>query len=292
MKKKILTLLVLLMTAVTGAVAQGSDPDPIELTSADGETWTLASMPDYDVELEVEYETALALSETTDNSAALTEWNGYEADVTLTRTLAAGSWNTFAVPFATAIPDGWTVKKLTTSSYNSSTKELELTFDGATSIVAGTPYLVKVDANVENPTFNDVTVSKTPAPVSSDVVNFIPTLGKELVTGPDGHKSEADYVLFLTSGNKLKNPTVVNDSEQQSSYMKGFRAYFQLKGEAASARAFNLNLDDGTTSIISIAAEDGGQSANGIYTIDGRKLESMPTKKGVYIVNGKKVVIK
>ena len=35
--------------------AQGSDPDPIELTSTDGETWTLASMPDYDVELEVEY---------------------------------------------------------------------------------------------------------------------------------------------------------------------------------------------------------------------------------------------
>ena len=37
------------------AFGAGSGPDPIELTSTDGETWTLASMPDYDVELEVEY---------------------------------------------------------------------------------------------------------------------------------------------------------------------------------------------------------------------------------------------
>ena len=37
------------------AFGAGSGPDPIELTSTDGKTWTLASMPDYDVELEVEY---------------------------------------------------------------------------------------------------------------------------------------------------------------------------------------------------------------------------------------------
>ena len=45
----------------------------VDLTpSADGKTWTLAATPAFDVELEVEYETALALSETTNNSAALT----------------------------------------------------------------------------------------------------------------------------------------------------------------------------------------------------------------------------
>ncbi len=55
MKKKVFSMLALLAAVVTGAWAQGSDPAPIELTSTDGETWTLASMPDYDVELEVEY---------------------------------------------------------------------------------------------------------------------------------------------------------------------------------------------------------------------------------------------
>jgi hypothetical protein len=34
--------------------------------------------------------------------------------------------------------------------------------------------------------------------------------------------------------------------------MKGFRAYFQLKGDAANARSINLNLDGETTGIHSI----------------------------------------
>ncbi|MBR6276687.1 MAG: hypothetical protein IKR31_07150, partial [Prevotella sp.] len=232
--------------------AQG--PDPIELTSTDGETWTLASMPDYDVELEVtyytegveltknpdgtwtlaatpafqvelevEYETALALSETTDNSAALTEWNGYEADVTLTRTLAAGSYNTFAAPFSTAIPSGWTVKELSSTSFADGT--LTLKFATAASIEAGKPYLVKVAANTDLSTapFTGAIVSKDAQPFTSTDVDFIPTLGATTI--PDG---DTKAVLFLAAGNKLLNPSALPAN------MKGFRAYFQLKGETAS----------------------------------------------------------
>ena len=36
----------------------------------------------------------------------------------------------------------------------------------------------------------------------------------------------------------------------------------------------------------------GLQLADAIYTLDGRKLNSQPTQRGIYIVNGKKVVIK
>ena len=156
----------LLLTVATGAWAQ--DPDPIDLTpSADGKTWTLAATPAFDVELEVEYETELALSETTDNSAALTEWDGYEADVTLTRTLATGSWNTFAAPFSTAIPDGWTVKELTNATFADGT--LTLNFDNAASIEAGKPYLVKVAANTDLSTapFTGAIVSKDAQPFTS-----------------------------------------------------------------------------------------------------------------------------
>ena len=54
--------------------AQGSGPDPIELTSTDGETWTLASMPYYDVKLEVEYYTyAITVKEGTLDA---TSWQG------------------------------------------------------------------------------------------------------------------------------------------------------------------------------------------------------------------------
>ena len=43
------------------------------LTDNGDGTWTIASMPAFDVELQIEYETALALSETAD-SEELREW--------------------------------------------------------------------------------------------------------------------------------------------------------------------------------------------------------------------------
>ena len=47
----------LLLTVATGAWAD-DDPAPIDLTpSADGTVWTLSTMPEYDVELEVTYYT-------------------------------------------------------------------------------------------------------------------------------------------------------------------------------------------------------------------------------------------
>ena len=259
--------------------AQGSDP--IDLTpSADGTVWTLAATPAFDVELEVEYETALALSETTDNTAALTEWDGYEADVTLTRTLAAGSYNTFAAPFSTAIPSGWTVKELSSTSFADGT--LTLKFATATSIEAGKPYLVKVAANTDLSTapFTGVIVSKDAQPFTSTDVDFIPTLGATTIEG-----SDTKAVLFLEANNTLLNPSALPAN------MKGFRAYFLLKGAATSARSFNLNLGDEATGIKAI---DNGQLTidnDRYYDLQGRRI-SKATQKGVYIQNGKKVVIK
>lgn len=254
----------------------------VELTKNPDGTWSLAATPAFDVELEVEYETALALSETTDNSAALTEWDGYEADVTLTRTLAAGSYNTFAAPFSTAIPDGWTVKELSSATFADGT--LTLNFANAASIEAGKPYLVKVAANTDLSTapFTGAIVSKDAQPFTSTDVDFIPTLGATTI--PDG---DTKAVLFLAAGNKLLNPS------ELPANMKGFRAYFQLKGETASlARAFSIDFGDGeTTGIIAIGTDRAASTDNATYTLDGRRI-SKATQKGVYIQNGKKVIIK
>lgn len=254
----------------------------VELTKNPDGTWSLAATPAFDVELEVEYETELALSETTDNSAALTEWDGYEADVTLTRTLSAGSYNTFAAPFSTAIPEGWTVKELTSATFADGT--LTLNFADATSIEAGKPYLVKVAANTDLSTapFTGAIVSKDAQPFTSTDVDFIPTLGATTI--PDG---DTKSVLFLAAGNKLLNPSALPAN------MKGFRAYFQLKGETASlARAFSIDFGDGeTTGIIAIGTDRAASTDNATYTLDGRRI-SKATQKGVYIQNGKKVIIK
>ena len=254
----------------------------VELTKNPDGTWSLAATPAFDVELEVEYETELALSETTDNSAALTEWDGYEADVTMTRTLATGSWNTFAAPFSTAIPEGWTVKELTSATFADGT--LTLNFANAASIEAGKPYLVKVAANTDLSTapFTGAIVSKDAQPFTSTDVDFIPTLGATTI--PDG---DTKAVLFLVANNTLLNPSALPAN------MKGFRAYFQLKGESASlARAFSIDFGDGeTTGIKAIDTDRAASTDNATYTLDGRRI-SKATQKGVYIQNGKKVIIK
>lgn len=83
--------------------------------------------------------------------------------------------------------------------------------------------------------------------------------------------------------------------------LNSFRGYFRLADGLTAAdpesgvqnvKSFVLNFDDESTGInlntdSSVNGED-----SGYYTINGQRLNSMPTKKGVYIVNGKKVVIK
>jgi hypothetical protein len=147
--------------------------------------------------------------------------------------------------------------------------------------VAGTPYLVKVDAAVANPTFDDVIISKTAVTTETTYADFVPVFSPTNLTG--GDKS----VLFVTGGNTLTYPAADGN-------LNGFRAYFQLKGDAVSlARAFRMNFDDATgiEEIYDLQIDD-LRFASGIYTLDGRRIEGRPTQKGVYIVNGKKTIIK
>lgn len=223
---------------------------------------------------------ALTLSESTDNATNISTANGKVYNVTLTRTLQTGGWNTFCAPFSTATPSGWTVKELSSSAFDSSTGELTLTFgDAENGIEAGKPYLVKVDASVVNPTFNGVTVSNTTTTTETTAVDFVPVVNPTNLTGGD------KTVLFVSGGNKLTYPS--GDGN-----INGFRAYFRLKGEAASlARAFRMSFDDNVTGIITVISDE-TTTANGTYTLDGRRIEGEPTQKGVYIVNGKKTIIK
>lgn len=84
--------------------------------------------------------------------------------------------------------------------------------------------------------------------------------------------------------------------------IKGFRAYFkasqQMGAKTLSASVFNYNetLDDGnTTTAIEALLNEGEQAnatANGVWSLSGVKMQGSQLSKGVYIVNGKKLVVK
>jgi hypothetical protein len=302
MTKKIYSIIALLCLAVSSTWAQ--DPVIDVTPTANANEWTFL-MPDYDVEVGVVYDTELALNEETDNAAALDEWDGYEADVTLTRTLATGGWNTLAVPFSidatsfaglqallTTQGGSITLKQLSSSAFDAGT--LTLNFTDATSIEAGKPYLVKVTKALDfatlptaivalggtNP-FAGLEISKTLVPTTTTAVDFIPTLGLTEVTG------DTKEILFVSSGNKLLHPTTLPDN------MKGFRAYFLLKGDAVNASSFTLDFGDGETTSINeeLRIKNEEFATAPVYDLQGRRVNNA-AQKGVYIVNGKKVIVK
>ena len=197
------------------------------------------------------------------------------------RTLQAGGWNTFCAPFEISSAQiesvfGSEAKVRTLSSSSLSNDELTLNFAEATTIEAGKPYLVKVASTVANPLFNDVAIVDGTTTIETDEVNFVPVMNPTELTA--GDKS----VLFIKGGNTLTYPTATAN-------MNGFRAYFQLR-DAESARSFNMNFDDGETAtgIIELTNTNSTNATNSYYDLQGRKVAN-PTK-GLYIVNGKKIV--
>jgi hypothetical protein len=231
-------------------------------------------------------------NEEDDNSGVVID--GYQCDFTLNRTFRTGYYNTFAVPFSVSIDElkqvmgeETTVKELTASSLENN--RLIMSFDNATSIEAGKPYFVNVPADVVNPTFKDVIVRNVSTTINTNYVNVVPAIGKTLVKGYTGSEDDAQSVLFLSGGNKFKHPTVVNQPDNEDSYLKGFRAYFQLHDGATMAN-ISSNLTGNLTGIVDVRnrMEDGRKD---IYDMQGRKVQN-PTKKGIYIINGKKVVIR
>ena len=197
---------------------------------------------------------------------------------------------------------GADVRTLSNASFDDGTLTLDFTptsGDGAvTTIEAGKPYIIKW-ASGSNLTqadlvFNSKTISAATHDVSITLVN---TEGEEKSIIFRGTYAKASYteenksVLFLGTGNTLYYPSAKVTIGAQ-------RAYFQLKGitagdKANEARSFILNFGEESSGVTSPFYYREGQGAEpSWFTLDGRKLNGMPTTKGVYINNGKKVVIK
>lgn len=207
------------------------------------------------------------------------------ANVTLKRTFYKdGEWNTLCLPFAVADAktafDGAELREVDTQKSNGNT----IVFKEATTIKAGKPYLIKW-AKTPNEvcdfvnTFEGVTLVATAAPVKvNDAITF---------TG-FYNKATADKlgasVAAIGAGNKLFKVT--------SGEMKGFRAAFVLN-PATPAAGIKVVIDGTTTGIEDLVVD--GVKANGrVYNLNGQYVGNSLNglQPGIYIQNGKKVVVK
>ena len=73
------------------------------------------------------------------------------------------------------------------------------------------------------------------------------------------------------------------------------RAFFKIGNDSQGARqltAFNIDFGDETNGIENVHRSTFNVQSESWFTLDGRKLNGKPARAGVYINNGRKVVIK
>jgi len=290
-------------TAPTTPTLTGYEFDGWKLADAD---YDFATTVTEDITLTAAWtENVLELdnaSNNTDIIAAAATGKTYNR-VTLTgRTLYKdGDWNTLCLPFEVSTTDsplagdGVQAMVLNTTTSKLEGGTLTLNFDAATIIPAGTPFIIRwnnTGVNIENPVFEGVTVVGADlAPASFTGGEFVGSYSPVALTPND------DSNLFIGTNNTLFWPNAANNTDDKY-YVNAFRAYFHVDPNA-NVRAFVLNFGDEESQGISDAPRlnDKGEMINdkeagAWYDLQGRKLNGKPTKAGLYINKGHKVMVK
>ena len=204
---------------------------------------------------------------------------GKPCNVTLERTMRAdGGWYTFCVPFDIEDIATTPLKDAQVRKYSSMSGSV-MNFEETKSLKAVHAYLVKPTVDIVNPVFKNVTVS----------------LGDSEKDGANGYFFEGIYSekelltngtnLFLGADNKFYVPTKTGNK------MKALRGYFVAPlGESGSKMGINI---DGETNYISTL--NGSAVVYGkVYNLNGQYVgnDVKSLKKGVYVVNGRKFIVK
>lgn len=255
--------------------------------------FTPATAGDVDMYVEVEYAGGTIKSETVTRTIAeinkleLTETEekeittGYSAVydvVTLTRSFVAG-WNTFVAPQAVAVYDiSENAKVYQFDDYADS----ELKFKTVTdrTLTPATPYIIylteakEVTFTWNNPVIYSSYVGADNIKVAKNGVTFQGTYAPIAAPNMQG-------MYGVTPEGRIQKGGA-------GASMKGFRAYFNMGTNQAAQ--YTLSFDGVVTGITTATVFDNVEGD--IYDLQGRKVNKSQVHKGIYVVNGRKVVVK
>lgn len=232
-------------------------------------------------------------------------------NVLVKRTISANNWNTICLPFdmtaeqiASAFGDAtvqladFTGCKATYDGDNCTA--IKVNFTDATTITANKPCLIKVSKAIKEFKVDGVTINANEASARIDMDETTVKVGNKTYNFYNSmigtYKPETPIVtnqLFL-SNNKFYYST-------GTAKMKAFRAYFDFQNDELtdkSAGVSNAKISmffDETTGISDIKSKtkvdsDAVYNINGQYV--GKNIDMNTLPKGVYIINGKKKIVK
>lgn len=226
----------------------------------------------------------VVLDEEKDNDNVVENYAGKTVNVTLKRTISNTYLNPFCVPFDMTADQITEVfgEGSVVSAFTSVTGKV-MNFEKVATITAGQPYIVQA--------------TKASAEISLDKVEMRLEYGDKVkqesgelsmsfngIVSPYTFKKNDGTELFLDKNGNLRYPSTVG------SQMKGMRAYFEvLDGTGNEAK---VNIGGGLSSVDKLM---NGEAMTGkVYNLNGQYVGNTldGLAKGLYIMNGKKYVVK
>lgn len=213
------------------------------------------------------------------------------ANVTLQRTISKDYWNTFCVPFALDAEQvaQYFGEGTQLRTYEGNCNNNIVYFATVDNIEAGKPYIMKPgNAVVKNPTFEGVSMVATgldengnPQAVGDASTVQMKGIYNQILLKTD--KTE----LFLGDNDLFYYP--IDDIDART--IGGLRAYF-IVPQGTDIKKLRANLDGTPTSLDTIF--DTEESNAPVYNLQGQCVGNSlrALKSGIYIQNGKKVVVK
>ena len=261
----------------------------IEFTTTDAEKIEFDNLS-FDVTIESQGDGRTLLVETSTTMPT----NATGVDVRVRRIIFPNEWSTLCLPFdmtATQVQETFgsdvklaTFKGWETTEYddNDNPTAISVSFEGATAISANVPYIIMVSKGITEFTVDgvDITVDEPFVSVGkrargdfgSFTGSYVPVMIDEDCVFFNGSK------LWYSVGNTR---------------MKGYRGYFYFQDVLTDGAGVKLQLDiDGVTGIGNIGVS--AVENTSVYDLSGRKVSvdtKVSAKRGVYIMNGKKVAV-
>jgi hypothetical protein len=188
-----------------------------------------------------------------------------------------GSWCTYYNGLADAtVADGTTVYTAKLNNEGGVT----LTATGSRIIKRGEAMLLKSAANV---------VLSSAASSGDGVYTDNELQGVDVETPQDANTTY--YVLSKPAGKDFGFYKLARENSNSEPIKLGANKAYLAVANAHDAPEF-IGFGENTTAINEHEFNESHELSGERYSLDGRKLQGMPTQKGLYIVNGKKIVIK
>lgn len=242
---------------------------------------------------------AWTLNETSTMAPTATEC---AVDVTVNRSINANEWSTICLPFdmtaaqvKSAFGTGVQLRQLSSWSFTgepTAAESFTLNFTPITTITRNVPCLIKVTDAISTFNVNGVVIYPAGSPTSTGVSYTVGSgTYNAYLCGSYTTTTVPDKALFLADNQLWYSKGSTN--------MKAFRGYFRfVDGEkndvllaaynTGSSARVTMNFDNEATGINTI--DYSPLTIDHYYDLQGRSVEN--PAKGIYLKNGKKVIIK